>query len=109
MNFCSHCSKRLIIREEINDNKRDVFYFCPNTDCKYKIKCSNYRITHKVYHHQLNNKTHLNKYKVKDITLPKKKTKCPNCKEKNFNRYEPKFFHNTFFINNICSVCFYNW
>jgi len=109
--FCVFCLQKLNVREELIDEKfANLFYYCENKNCNYKKKCVNYQIEYKKYYHNKNIETlYLNQYKAKDITLPFKKSKCPKCQKKNYNRFERKYFNHKFYINNICSECFYNW
>ena len=115
MYFCKNCSKFLDVREEISQSPngaplRDVYYYCKNPDCNYKIPCQNYQVFHKVYRQKAaNDDRHLNQYKAQDCTLPQKSSKCPKCKRLGKNRFERKYFNNHFYINNICSKCFHNW
>ena len=110
MKFCEHCHKKLGIREEIVDGKRGVYFYCKSKKCTYKIPFGSARISRKTYNSKNNNRhKHYNKYKTKDITLPLKKSTCPNCKKTHFNRYEKKHSKNRFYINHICSHCYHNW
>jgi len=110
MHFCELCNQYLGIRNELIDGKHKLFLFCKNTECNYKIECQEKRMTHRIYRqNKINDKTFLNKYKINDITLPQKSSKCPNCKKTNKNRFERKYFNNQYYINNICSCCYHNW
>ena len=113
MNFCVKCNNFLYLKEINHEDKRVLFYYCKK--CDYKTECKNNKISFKIYKKTINNSksnvSYLNKYKVNDLTLPRKNIKCPKCKKINNNPYERKYFNNSFQLNIICSndKCNYNW
>jgi len=110
MNFCEKCDCLLCVKEILTaGKKRDLYYVCKDKNCDFKKKCNNFCIIKKEYRQKLNNRAYLNRHKVKDNTLPIKKSTCPKCNTTGINKYERRHFNNQFFINNICSCCYHNW
>ena len=110
MEFCESCKNYLFLKEEKVDNKRQLFYYCRG--CDFKKQCVNNKISFKRYNFDSNKNddtSYMNKYKVNDLTLPKKTCKCPKCKKTNNNVYEVKYINNCYNLNVICSYCFHNW
>lgn len=117
MNFCKFCDKFLKIREELNieTNQRTIFYWCG--ECKYKQAATNYEIDKRIYRRKtINNKKEnnpsqiiLNRSKANDITLPSKITTCKYCKKTNLNKFVNKYYKSHFYVENICSNCFFSF
>lgn len=105
MEFCEKCENYLEYKEYIIDKKRKLYYYCEK--CNYKKECNIKQITFKKYKtkKKIINDEYLNKYKIKDNTLPRKKIKCKFCHKKNNNPYEIKYINNLFAMNIICINC----
>ena len=109
MEFCNNCKNYLYLKESKVDDVRKLFYICHK--CDFKKECLNKKISFKIYRVNTHNThdTHLNKYKINDVTLPTKSCKCPMCKKMNSNPYETKYINNSFQMNVICKDCHHNF
>lgn len=109
MEFCNNCKNYLSFKEDLIDNKRNLYYYC--NKCDYKKKCNINKITFKNYKikQKLSSDIYLNKYKVNDKTLPKKVSKCKKCNKINNNPYELKYINNLYKMNIICIKCYNNF
>jgi DNA-directed RNA polymerase subunit M/transcription elongation factor TFIIS len=110
MEFCNNCKNYLFLKEEKYNNQRTLFYYCKN--CEFKKECLDNKILFKRYNfddEKIEDNNYINKYKVHDITLHKKNTKCPKCNQIKKNTYEVKYLNNSYNLNFICSKCFHSW
>lgn len=105
MKFCKHCKNYMSIQEIDMDNKRNIYYSC--IPCNYYQPTEEYKIFTKLY--KENNKIKLIRnpeFSVHDNTLPKKSTKCPDCKKINDNVY---YQNDDLTITLICNNCTKLW
>lgn len=109
MDFCNNCNNYLSLKEILENDERILYYYC--NKCEIKKQCLIKKISFKKYKidNDIKNEVFLNKYKVKDKTLPQKYCKCPKCKKMNNNRYEVHYKNNSYNINIICKNCFNNF
>lgn len=111
MEFCSDCNTFLFIKEADVSGQRCLVSFC--NKCNTIKPCTNMCVMHKVYKQKekIDDSNHLNKYKVHDSSLPRRKSKCPHCKKMNINVYEIKYTNNSYHMNFICGndKCYKNW
>lgn len=110
MEFCNNCKNYLFLKEEKVNTQRKLYYYCKN--CDFKKECLNNKILFKRYkfdEEKIEDNSYINKYKVSDITLHKKNTKCPKCKKINNNVYEVKYLNNSYNLNFVCSNCYHSW
>ena len=116
MEFCDNCENYLSlkeIREEKEEGKEDttdtnsfdIIYHC--SSCDLDKPCNNYMIYRKVYKKEGISMTdaHLNTYKARDPTLPRRKSKCTKCNKIDNNPYQVKYADNSFNILSICLTC----
>ena len=109
MEFCKNCKNYLFLKECKVNGDRKLIYYCKQ--CDFSKDCIDNKISFKIYKKtdNLENDSYLNKFKVTDLTLPRKTTKCPKCKKTNNNVYEVKYFNNSYNLNIICKHCHHNF
>lgn len=106
MFFCSNCNNYMKIIEKDIDNIRNIYYICQNCDIKENV--NDYMIFNKSYQNKINDdKWDINKkYSLYDKTLPRKYSKCPECKKYNENIY---YQNKNLRIKIICNNCMFSW
>ena len=108
MDFCDNCFNYLFTKEIMDDNNKKIIYYCKK--CNFNKKCDDFIIFKKTYKNinkKINN-IKLNEIKVLDDTLPIIKIKCNNCKQTNDNKYEIKYYNNSYWKEIICINCYNN-
>lgn len=106
MDFCDNCFNLLELKEHRVDKTFSLVLHC--YECNTSKPCSNYCVYNKVYKENETTKigdSLINKYKIKDKTLPCKVSKCTKCNAKNKNPYMVKYVNNSFNIYFICVSC----
>ena len=116
MEFCDKCENYLSLKEvrnineeekeqKLDSNDFDIVYHC--SSCNLEKPCNKYMIYKKVYKKEglVMKDKHLNKYKARDPTLPRRKSKCTSCNKVDNNPYQVKYADNSFNILSICLSC----
>lgn len=107
MDFCENCFNLLFTKEIIEDKKK-LIYYCKK--CNFKKDCINNLIFKTKYKNiNINNQNdniEYNKIKINDDTLPSVLIKCNHCKKKNNNKYEIKYYDNSYHKHIICIKCY---
>lgn len=107
MDFCDNCFNYLFTKEIINNNEKKIIYYCKK--CNFQKDSNNFVIFKKTYKTNINKKLDTiesNKIKVLDDTLPNIKVKCNHCKQSNNNKYEIKYYNNSYWKEIICINCY---
>ena len=105
MLFCKKCKNYMKIIEKKINNKRSIYYTC--NLCNYTEPTNNFKIFNKSYKQDKNIKIIQNpEFSIHDNTLPRKNTKCPECKKINDNVY---YQNDNLTITLICSNCKNLW
>jgi len=110
MEFCENCKNYLFLKEQKVNNHKSLYYYCK--DCDFQKECINNKISFKRYKFEdtkIVDNVFMNKYKINDVTLPRKVSKCNKCKKTNNNVYEVKYLNNCYNLNIICSSCHHNF
>jgi len=105
MIFCKHCKNYMQIQEIDMESKRSIYYSC--IPCNYFQSTDEFNIFTKSYK-KSNKKDWIRnpEFAVADNTLPKKSTKCPDCKKINENVY---YQNPDLTITLICKNCTKLW
>lgn len=109
MDFCDNCFNILFIKEVLlENNNKKLIYYC--NKCDFTKDCNNFLILKKKYKNtnKLKNDPGDNKIKINDRTLPTINIKCNHCKKKNNNKYEIKYYDNSYHKHIICINCYKN-
>lgn len=109
MDFCDNCFNLLFTKEILQDNNKKLIYYCNN--CDFQKDCNNFLILKRKYKNTnktYNNDIDYNKILINDNTLPTVNIKCNHCKKKNNNKYEIKYYDNSYHKHIICINCFKN-
>lgn len=109
MEFCDNCYNLLFTKEVLNNSNKKLIYYC--NKCEYQKDCNNFLILNKKYKNinkNLNTNIINNKIKVNDNTLPTINIKCNYCKKINNNKYEIKYYDNSYHKHIICINCYKN-
>lgn len=109
MEFCDNCFNLLFTKEKLLNNNKKLIYYC--NKCNFEKDCNEYLIL-KTKYKNINKKIEYNiesnKIKINDNTLPIINIKCNHCKKKNNNKYEIKYYDNSYHKSIICINCFKN-
>lgn len=105
MIFCKNCKNYMKIKEINTHNIRNISYTCHQ--CNYTEPTNQFIIFQKSYK-QVNKKDWITnpQFSIKDSTLPRKSTKCPECKKINDNVY---YQNNDLTITLVCNNCKKLW
>lgn len=106
MEFCDNCGDYLYLSEKRNDKEIKLVYSCKK--CDFTKHCDKTLIFRKVYKKDDKldyEKKDINKYLIRDKTLPKKKSQCTSCLTINDNPYQVKYSNNSYNIISFCLDC----
>jgi DNA-directed RNA polymerase subunit M/transcription elongation factor TFIIS len=104
MEFCDNCFNFLFTKEVIDNNKKNIIYYCKK--CNFKKTCNNYLIFKKTYKNIIKTSNDNNRIIVEDKTLPTIKIICNNCKKTNDNKYKISYYDNSYHKKIICINCY---
>ena len=105
MKFCKNCKSYMAIYEKDFNNQRTIVYNC--NKCNYTELPDSFCVFKKEYKQSITNDLIKNpKLIVTDNTLPRKNTKCWECKKINDNVY---FQNNDLTITLVCNNCKHMW
>ena len=99
MNFCKSCDSLLVLC--VNDDQQLIgkCNSCPYFEIKQNPLVS------RTYYRQTRSNPKYTYQFQKDVTLPSRISKCPQCKKESMNKYQKIYQNKKFFVQNICGSC----